>query len=207
MTRLTLALCALAALATAGCATKNYGRQGELTDFETRTMNCREIELETARVHGFLNHVEKESDFDGRSILSFLGDFGVGNVLEKSSAVSSATTRLAQLDRARVGKGCGGHAVAGQAAPSTQALAAPSVAATRDPGPAAPAQTTAAKPPLQLGRDGWQADKALRGAGCGSKAQASLTSRGPGFELYSATCIGGDVMKVRCEMGSCTVVQ
>lgn len=205
MTRLTLALCASAALATAGCATKNYGRQGELTDFESRTMNCREIELEAARVKGFLNHVEKESDFDGRSVLSFLGDFGVGNVMEKSSAVSSATTRLAQLDRARASRGCGGQAVAGQAAPSPQALAVTPVAAARDPGTAA--QAPATKAPLQLGRDGWQADKALRGAGCGSKAQASLTTRGPGFELYSATCIGGDVMKVRCEMGTCTVVQ
>ena len=72
---------------------------------------------------------------------------------------------------------------------------------------APPVPPASAKQPIALGRDDWQADKALRGAGCGSKAQASLTSRGPGFELYSATCIGGDVMKVRCEMGSCTVVQ
>ena len=40
----------------AGCATKNYGRQGELTDYEKNTMSCRELALEQAKVMGFLDH-------------------------------------------------------------------------------------------------------------------------------------------------------
>lgn len=96
----------LCLLALQGCATKNYGRQGTLTDFEKRTMSCREIELEQAKVHGFLQHVDKESEFDGRSILSFLGDFGIGNLIEKENAVKSANDRHMQLQTAAYERGC-----------------------------------------------------------------------------------------------------
>lgn len=89
-----------------GCSTKNYGRQGELTQYEKETMSCREIELEEAKVHGFLQHVDKESQFDGRSVLSFLGDFGIGNTMEKNSALESANTRLSQLQLLKVKNGC-----------------------------------------------------------------------------------------------------
>lgn len=89
-----------------GCSTKNYGRQGELTQYEKETMSCREIELEEAKVHGFLQHVDKESQFDGRSVLSFLGDFGIGNTMEKNSTLESANSRLSQLQLLRVKNGC-----------------------------------------------------------------------------------------------------
>lgn len=97
----------LGAVALAGCATKNYGRQGELTEYEKKTMTCREIELEAAKVHGYLDHVDKESQFDGRSVLSFLGDFGIGNSMEKSAALEAAQRRLSQLQMARSEKNCG----------------------------------------------------------------------------------------------------
>lgn len=100
-----LVVCAVA-LSLAGCATKNYGRQGELTDFEKSSMTCREIELEEAKVQGFLRHVEKESEFDARSVLSFLGDFGIGNLMEKDAAVKSANTRLASLQSLRAQRNC-----------------------------------------------------------------------------------------------------
>lgn len=100
-----LAIIPLVALVS-GCSTKNYGRQGELTQYEKDTMSCREIELEEAKVHGFLQHVDKESQFDGRSVLSFLGDFGIGNTMEKNSALESANTRLSQLQLLRVKNGC-----------------------------------------------------------------------------------------------------
>lgn len=95
MKNLSLLLCMLCVT---GCATKNYGRQGELTQYEKNTMTCREIALEKAKVQGFKEHVEKESEFDGRSVLSFLGDFGVGNVIEKNAALKSANRRSTQLN-------------------------------------------------------------------------------------------------------------
>ena len=93
-------------IALAGCSTKNYGRQPELTAFEKSTMTCREIELEQAKVQGFLQHIRQESSFDGRSVLSFLGDLGIGNMMEKDSAVESATQRMAQLNDIRASHGC-----------------------------------------------------------------------------------------------------
>lgn len=100
------ALLLLAGLTVSGCSTKNYGRQPDLTDFESRTMSCREIDLEQAKVQGFLAHVQEESEFDGRSVLSFLGDFGIGNVMEKDAAIESANKRMGQLSSAKVQQGC-----------------------------------------------------------------------------------------------------
>lgn len=96
----------LAGLSVTGCSTKNYGRQPELTSFEQQTMSCREIDLEQAKVQGFLAHVREESEFDGRSVLSFLGDFGIGNMMEKDAAVDSANQRMAQLSEAKLQQGC-----------------------------------------------------------------------------------------------------
>ncbi len=96
----------LSGLVLVGCSTKNYGRQPELTSFEKSTMTCREIDLEEAKVHGFLSHVRQEAEFDGRSVLSFLGDFGIGNLMERDAAVDSANKRLAQLSAAKSRQGC-----------------------------------------------------------------------------------------------------
>ncbi|MCO6555741.1 MAG: hypothetical protein J6577_00740 [Gilliamella sp.] len=106
MNKLNLLILCLALVLT-GCATKNYGRQGELTQYEKDTMTCREIALEKAKVQGFIEHVDKESKFDGRSVLSFLGDFGVGNVIEKGEALKSANRRLEQLKEVEEKKDCG----------------------------------------------------------------------------------------------------
>lgn len=101
---LVLGLCLLA---TSACATKTYGRQGELTAYEKQSMNCREIELEAAKVRGFIDHVNKESEFSGRDVLAILGDFGIGNSMEKSAALESANKRLTALNGLYHSKRCG----------------------------------------------------------------------------------------------------
>lgn len=50
-----------------------------------------------AKVRGFMDHVNKESEFSGRDVLAILGDFGIGNNMEKSAAIESANKRLEQL--------------------------------------------------------------------------------------------------------------
>lgn len=102
-----LAISALVILSVQGCATKTYGRQGILTSYEKDSMTCREIELETAKVRGFIDHVNKESEFSGRDVLAILGDFGIGNIMEKSSALESANKRLEHLSEQRNAKKCG----------------------------------------------------------------------------------------------------
>lgn len=118
-----------ALLVLAGCATKYYGRMGSLTNYERNTMNCREIDLEIARVDGFVSHIDKESEFDGRSVLSFLGDFGIGNVMEKDAAMKSASDRRQALDNLRSSKQCGYATTTVQPAISASAPAVASAAA------------------------------------------------------------------------------
>ncbi|HCF7091157.1 TPA: hypothetical protein NIJ18_003111 [Pseudomonas aeruginosa] len=132
----------VAGLSVAGCSTKNYGRQPELTDFERQTMSCREIDLEQAKVQGFLTHVREESEFDGRSVLSFLGDFGIGNMMEKDAAVDSANQRLTQLAGTKMQRGC---TYAYETAPAQPVYAAPRAYA-----PAMPASASARSVDAQL---------------------------------------------------------
>lgn len=101
-----LAAAILALVSIQGCATKTYGRQGSLTSYEKDTMSCREIDLEMAKVRGFVDHVNKESEFSGRDVLAILGDFGIGNNLEKVAALESANKRLEQLRDQRDAKKC-----------------------------------------------------------------------------------------------------
>lgn len=90
-----------------GCSTKTYGRQGEVTSFEKESLTCREIDIEIAKTNGFISTVNKESSFSGRDVLAILGDFGIGNALERSAALDSATARLDKLGDLRVTKNCG----------------------------------------------------------------------------------------------------
>lgn len=89
-----------------GCATKTYGRQGTITDYEKDNLTCREIDLEIAKTRGFIDHVNKESEFSGRDVLAILGDFGIGNNLEKSAALESGSKRIEQLRDLRAAKKC-----------------------------------------------------------------------------------------------------
>lgn len=126
-----LAVMSLAIIVSSGCSTKNYGRQPELTSFEKQTMTCREIDLEQAKVQGFLQHISEESQFDGRSILSFLGDFGIGNTMEKDSAMDSANQRMLQLGNARMSQSCSYASAAQATTYTTQAVTSSSESVER----------------------------------------------------------------------------
>lgn len=104
-----IAAFALVIISVQGCATKTYGRQGTITSYEKDSMTCREIELELARTRGFIDHVNKESEFSGRDILAILGDFGIGNSMEKSAAIESANKRIEQFQWLRDAKKCGSN--------------------------------------------------------------------------------------------------
>jgi hypothetical protein len=104
-----LAVSALICLSLQGCATKTYGRQGTITSYEKDSMTCREIDLEMAKTRGFIDHVNKESEFSGRDVLAILGDFGIGNNMEKSAAIESANKRIEQFRELRDAKKCGSN--------------------------------------------------------------------------------------------------
>lgn len=96
----------LGAALLAGCATKHYGRMGELTPMERDTLTCREIALDRARTQGFIEKVNKDSQFDDKDVLALLGDLGIGNAMEKDAALKSANARMNQLDALATAKSC-----------------------------------------------------------------------------------------------------
>lgn len=74
-------------------------------------MTCREIDLDLARTRGFIDHVNKESEFSGKDVLAILGDFGIGNNMEKSAALASANVRIEGLEAQRRAKQCAANPI------------------------------------------------------------------------------------------------
>ena len=77
------ALAALTLAMTSGCATKRYGRMQELSGVERTHYTCREIELELAKVAEFRRQIAEGAEINLASVGGFLGDFGIGNAMEK----------------------------------------------------------------------------------------------------------------------------
>jgi hypothetical protein len=94
------------ACAIGGCATKNHGRVTPLSSMEKTSLNCREIDIEISKVQSFMTQISTNSEIDGRSVLGFLGDFGIGNAMERSAAEKSAKQRLEELNALRVERNC-----------------------------------------------------------------------------------------------------
>lgn len=93
--------------ALAGCATKQYVQVGMLSNDERTTMSCHDLDVEMARAKGVQQTLDQQDGFDVRSVLSFFGDFGVGNYMALSSAESGVRHRMSDLQDARVAKACG----------------------------------------------------------------------------------------------------
>lgn len=98
----------IAALLTTGCATKNYGRLQPLTGAERVAYTCREIDLEIAKVQAFQQQVVEGAQFNVASVLGILGDYGIGNSMERGSAEASAARRMGQLNDLKAERGCYG---------------------------------------------------------------------------------------------------
>ncbi len=99
MNRDTLAIC-LTALAVvimfSGCATKRYGRMAALVSKEADTLSCPDIDDEIMEAETFLADVYS-AKFTGADVMGILGDFGIGNSMERDAALRSGKTRLESL--------------------------------------------------------------------------------------------------------------
>lgn len=92
-----------------GCATERFGREQHVTTAEQTALTCDQVDLEIAKVDGFLTDVDEQwSNTKGRRFLGFVGDFGIGNHHERSDAIESADARREQLLALRMKKGCAG---------------------------------------------------------------------------------------------------
>ena len=96
----------LLALGLTSCATKRYGRLQPITAAEKAAMSCGDIEVEISKVEGFRQQITEGAEIDWKSAAGFLGDFGIGNAMEKNAAEKTATERMNELLEIRSEKGC-----------------------------------------------------------------------------------------------------
>ena len=96
----------LAVLALAACATKRYGRVQGLSELEKDKYQCEDIGLELAKIDEFEKQIKEGAEFSTASVFGILGDFGIGNKMEKDSAMKSARLRRSELQSLAREKGC-----------------------------------------------------------------------------------------------------
>lgn len=102
----TLLLIAALAATLTGCATKQYVHAAPVTQFETTTMSCREIDLEIAKTEGDQQAINKTYEFSILDVMAVLGDFGIGNSLAHISAQKSVDARMHTLTDLRTARNC-----------------------------------------------------------------------------------------------------
>lgn len=95
-------------LLTSACATKRYGRLQPLTGAERVGYSCKDIDIEIAKVQAFQAQVAEGARFNMASVLGILGDYGIGNSMERHEADASAARRLVELSDLKAEKGCSG---------------------------------------------------------------------------------------------------
>lgn len=88
-------------LTLAGCATKQYPQSASVTTEEAHAFDCKALDQEIAKQHSIQQEIKQTGDFDGRTVLGFLADFGIGNGMAKSSATQKSNNRLQQLESLR----------------------------------------------------------------------------------------------------------
>ncbi|WP_317418518.1 MULTISPECIES: hypothetical protein [unclassified Morganella (in: enterobacteria)] len=87
------------ALLLSACATKQYPQAAAISVEESSLMDCRDIKKEIAITRSIAQDIEKTGEFDGKTVLGFLGDFGIGNGIAKGDAREKVSARLGQLMR------------------------------------------------------------------------------------------------------------
>lgn len=93
-------------LLSTGCATKRYGRLQPVTADEKQSYTCDQIKIELSKVDAFQQQVEQGAEFSALSVASFLGDFGIGNTIEKNAAMKTASERRLALNNLAAAQQC-----------------------------------------------------------------------------------------------------
>jgi hypothetical protein len=90
----------------AGCATKQYPIATKLSPAVAEAMTCRELHLQRIEGEEIERQINETGQIDGRSVLGFLGDFGIGNAIAQNEARSALSERISSIRAAQVRKGC-----------------------------------------------------------------------------------------------------
>lgn len=96
----------VAALSVPGCATRDFGRQSSLTDYEREAMSCQDIDQEMNRIVAFVKRVNSPGEQHGIELVATLENRWIGNGLERGAALESANNRMIQLWTLRDSKKC-----------------------------------------------------------------------------------------------------
>ena len=88
----------------AGCATKQDPQAVNVTGPESTAMDRKAVALEIAKTRCVQQEIEETGEFNGRTILGFMGDFGIGNGMAKCEARKKAANRLNQLEAVKAAK-------------------------------------------------------------------------------------------------------
>ena len=99
-----LAVVTIAIIAQSGCATKQYPMAPAISAEESSVLDCQAVKQEIAKTHSMQEEIDRTGSFDGRTVLGFMGDFGVGNGMAKSSAYQKSQDRLTQLEALKASK-------------------------------------------------------------------------------------------------------
>ena len=70
----------------AGCATKQYPQSPELSADEKNILSCEDVRKEIVKQESVISEINRTGNFDGRTVLGFMGDFGKGMGLTKDWA-------------------------------------------------------------------------------------------------------------------------
>ena len=107
MRKLHLGIIAIAIpLLFSACATKRYPIATPMSAREASLMTCKDLSLELVRAEEIENKINDTGEFDGKTVLGFLGDFGVGNAMAKSEAREALNKRKKAIQDEQIRKGC-----------------------------------------------------------------------------------------------------
>ena len=94
-------------LSLTACATQRYGRATPVSPGERTALTCEQIALEIEKTEFFIADIQRQRrDTSGAHVLGFLGDFGIGNVMEGDAAELSGMERLSELKALQSNKDC-----------------------------------------------------------------------------------------------------
>ncbi|MEI2264394.1 hypothetical protein [Erwinia sp. CGal63] len=80
-----------------GCAFKQYPASPPVSEVQQTTLDCPAVEKEIASQQQVQRQIDKTGEFDGLTVLGFIGDFGIGNGVAKGLAQKHADKRMNQL--------------------------------------------------------------------------------------------------------------
>ena len=102
----TMLMIFLVTMSITACATKRYPIATPLSPTEAKLMTCHDLELELLRADQVELKINETGEFDGKTVLGFFGDLGIGNGMAKEEARTAVSERKITIHEAQVEKGC-----------------------------------------------------------------------------------------------------